>query len=61
MTFKSRYLSDKGLITFEFTVESVKDAISYLNEKESELNVPIRAYEVSSGCRIVGGKLEKTK
>ena len=61
MTFKSRYLSDKGLIYFEFTVDTIEDAVKYLNEKETELNVPIRCYEVTSGCRIVGGKLEKTK
>ena len=61
MTFKSRYLSDKGLIYFDFSVETIEDAIKYLNDKENELNVQIRCYEVISGCRIVGGKLEKTK
>lgn len=61
MTFKSRYLSKTGLIYFEFTVENVEDAVKYLNDKENELNVQIRCYEVTSGCRIVGGKLEKTK
>lgn len=59
MKFKYRKTTPKEQKTDYFEAETVEQAIEIINDLESEPHTIVRAYEVKSGCRIVGGKLVK--
>lgn len=58
MTFRCR---DLQMNVFEFSCETVEQAIIHIEKYESENKTAVRAFEKSTKCRIVGWKLEKTK
>lgn len=58
MTFKAR---DSNLKVFEFEASTVEDAIQHLSEYEKEHVVTTRCFEKSTGFRIIGGILQKSK
>ena len=65
MTFKYRFLnppeSETKFTEGHLTVNTVEEAITEINKLELKHNTAVRAYEVISKCRIIGGKLEKVK
>lgn len=65
MTFKYRFLNppeiEQKFTEGHFSVNTIEEAITEINNLEIKHNTAVRAYEVISKCRIVGGKLEKVK
>jgi len=58
MTFKVR---DSNMKVFEFDIDTVDNAIVYLSNYEKENEVTTRCFEKSTGWRIIGGILQKSK
>lgn len=58
MTFRCR---DSNLNVFEFSVDTVEEAIQYLSDYETKNKCSTRVFEKDTGKRIVGGKLEFTE
>ena len=58
MTFRCR---DSKLNVFEFSTETIEEAIEYLKIYETKNNCSTRVFEKETGKRIIGGKLEFTE
>lgn len=58
MIFKAR---DSYLKVFEFEADTVEDALQYLSDYEKEHGLTTRCFEKSTGFRIIGGILQKSK
>lgn len=58
MNFKAR---TSELKVFEFSAETVEEALEFILNYEKENKTNLRVFEKETGKRIVGGKLLKIK
>ena len=58
MNFKAR---TSELKVFEFSAETVEEALEFILNYEKENKTSLRVFEKETGKRIVGGKLLKIK
>lgn len=58
MNFKAR---TSELKVFEFSSETVEEALKFILNYEKENKTSLRVFEKETGKRIVGGRLIKTK
>ena len=58
MNFKAR---TSELKVFEFSAETVEDALEFILNYEKENKTNLRVFEKETGKRIVGGRLIKIK
>lgn len=58
MNFKAR---TSELKVFEFSAETVEEALEFILNYEKENKTNLRVFEKETGKRIVGGKLIKIK
>lgn len=56
MNFRCR---DLNLKVFEFSVDTIDEAIKYLSDYEKANNTAVRCFEKETGKRIIGGILQK--
>jgi hypothetical protein len=49
------------LVVFEFEVETISEAIDYINDYEKKQCTSVRCFEKEFGSRIIGGALKKLK
>lgn len=57
MNFRCR---DLDMNVFEFSSDTIPEAISYLNEYEIANKTVVRCFEKETGKRIIGGELKKS-